>query len=95
MVVQWLQSLRRLAYRRFSVCINAFYDSLQKSFGDRPRELKVSDFVDVIHALYIPYLSCFRADKHMCGVLHPLAQRFGTQIVASPAKLTAAFGIAI
>ncbi|MHC8304094.1 hypothetical protein [Pseudomonas sp. PB3P13] len=77
------------------ICINAFYDSLQKSFGERPRAMKSSDFVDVIHALYIPYVSYFRADKHMCGVLQPLAQRFGTKVVASPAKLTAALGVAL
>lgn len=77
------------------ICISAFYDSLQKSFGERPRAMKASDFVDVIHALYIPYVSYFRADKHMCVVLQPLAQRFGTQVVASPAKLTAALGVAL
>lgn len=77
------------------ICINAFYDSLQKSFGKQPRAMKASDFVDVIHALYIPYVSYFRADKHMCGVLQPIAQRYGTQIVASPAKLTAALGLAL
>ncbi|MEE4885984.1 hypothetical protein V2K05_18470 [Pseudomonas alliivorans] len=76
------------------VCINAFYDSLQKSFGEQPRAMKASDFVDVIHALYVPYVSYFRADKHMCGVLQLLAQRFGTQVVASPAKLTSALGVA-
>lgn len=77
------------------ICINAFYDSLQKSFGERPRAMKSSDFVDIIHALYIPYVSYFRADKHMCGVLQPLAQRFGTQVVASPGKLTAALGVTL
>lgn len=76
------------------ICINAFYDSLQKSFGEIPRAMKASDFVDVMHALYIPYVSYFRADKYMCGILQPLTQRCGTQIVSSPAKLTAALGIA-
>ncbi|ASN72586.1 hypothetical protein 9F4_10 [uncultured Caudovirales phage] len=76
------------------ICINAFFDSLQKSFGEIPRAMKASDFVDAIHALYIPYVSYFRADKHMCNILQPLAQHFGTQIVSSPAKLTAALGVA-
>ncbi|WP_240009487.1 MULTISPECIES: hypothetical protein [Pseudomonas] len=77
------------------ICINAFYNSLQKSFGEIPRAIKASDFVDVIHALYIPYVSYFRADKHMCGILQPLAQRYGTQVVASPAKLITALGVAL
>lgn len=69
------------------VCINAFYASLQKSLGENGRELKASDFVDLIHALFIPYVSYFRADRYMCGVLQPLAKDFGTEVVASPAAI--------
>ncbi|MGY4526838.1 hypothetical protein [Pseudomonas sp. TE21394] len=69
------------------VCINGIYNSLQNSLGVKGRALKGSDFVDIIHALYIPYVSFFRADRYMCGVLQPLATRFGTQVVESPAKL--------
>jgi hypothetical protein len=69
------------------VCLNGFYNSLQNSLGMKGRALKVSDFVDFIHALYIPYVSFFRADRYMCGVLQPLAARFGTQVLESPAKL--------
>ena len=29
------------------ICINAFYDSLQKSFGERPRAMRASEFVDI------------------------------------------------
>ncbi|WP_454868477.1 hypothetical protein [Pseudomonas farris] len=77
------------------ICVNTFYDSLKKSFGERPRAMKASDFVDVIHALYVPYVSYFRADNHMCSVIQPLAKRFGTQVLASPAKLTAALGVEV
>ncbi|WP_426780865.1 hypothetical protein [Pseudomonas syringae] len=77
------------------ICINAFYDSLQKSLGEKPRAMKASDFVDIIHALYIPYVSYFRADKHMCGILQPLALRFGTKVVASTEKLTAVLDVAL
>ncbi len=69
------------------VCINGFYNSLQNSLGKNGRPLKGSDFVDIIHALYIPYVSYFRADRYMCGVLQPLATRYGTRVVESPAKL--------
>ncbi|VVQ23777.1 hypothetical protein PS925_05377 [Pseudomonas fluorescens] len=76
------------------VCINTFYDSLQNSFKERPRVMKSSDFVDIIHALYIPYVSYFRADRYMCSVIQPLVPKhFGTQVVASPGKLLTALGI--
>lgn len=77
------------------ICISAFYDSLQNSFAERSRAMKASDFVDIIHALYIPYVSYFRADKYMCSILQPLANRFGTQVVASPAKLIAALEVEV
>lgn len=73
------------------VLINAFYNSFQNSLGANARVLKGSDFVDIIHALYIPYVSFFRADRYMCGVLQPLAKGFGTQVVESPGKLLQAF----
>lgn len=76
------------------VCINTFYNSLQNSFLESPRVIKASDFVDIIHALYTPYVSYFRADRYMCGVMQPLIPKcFGTKVVASPAKLIMALGI--
>lgn len=76
------------------VCMNTFYNSLQNSFVERPRVIKASDFVDVMHALYIPYVSYFRADRYMCGVIQPLiSKRSGTKVVASPAKLITELGI--
>ncbi|GFM81439.1 hypothetical protein PSCICN_21310 [Pseudomonas cichorii] len=75
------------------VCINAFYTSLHKSLGENGREPKASDFVDLIHALYIPYVSYFRADRYMCGVLQPLAEVFGTDVVASPAAIIEALEV--
>ncbi|MBL0841542.1 hypothetical protein JK348_04060 [Pseudomonas mediterranea] len=69
------------------VCVNAFYTSFHKSLGENGREPKASDFVDLIHALYIPYVSYFRADRYMCGVLQPLAEAYGTEVVATPAAI--------
>lgn len=74
------------------VCLNGFYNSLQNSLGIKGRPLKGSDFVDIIHALYIPYVSFFRADRYMCGVLQPFAVRVKTQVVDSPARLLQALG---
>ena len=75
------------------VCINAFYTSLHKSLGESGREPKVSDFVDLIHALYIPYVSYFRADRYMCCVLQPLAEALNTRVVASPAAIIEALEV--
>lgn len=75
------------------VCINTFYDSLQNTLAEHSRIMKASDFVDIIHALYVPYVSYFRADKYMCSVIQPISKRFGTQVLASPAKLITALGI--
>ena len=77
----------------FCICISSFYDSLQNSLAERPRAMKACDFVDIIHAMYISYVSYFRADKYMCSVIQPLTKRFGTQVVGSPAKLIAALGV--
>ncbi|PXX67555.1 hypothetical protein SAMN05660489_03177 [Pseudomonas sp. LAMO17WK12:I10] len=77
------------------ICINTFYDSLQNSLTERPRTMKASDFVDIIHALYVPYVSYFRADKYMCSVIQPLTKRFGVKVVASPTKLIAALGVQV
>lgn len=76
------------------VCINTFYNSLQNSLLEHSRVIKASDFVDIIHTLYIPYVSFFRADRYMCGVIQPLIpKRYATKVVASPAKLIMALGI--
>ncbi|WP_434601783.1 hypothetical protein J3P91_22345 [Pseudomonas sp. Z4-7] len=76
------------------VCINTFYDSLQNSFKECPRVMKASDFVDIIHAIYTPYVSYFRADRYMCSVIQPIVpKQFGTQVVASPGKLLTAMGV--
>lgn len=75
------------------VCINAFYTSFHKSLGENGRAPMASDFVDLIHALYIPYVSYFRADRYMCGVLQPLAKGFGTSVVASPAAIIEALEV--
>lgn len=70
-----------------STCLRGLYSSVRNSFGAGTRVMKQSDFVDVIHALYVPYVSYFRADGYMTNILHPLAKRFGTQVHSSTAAL--------
>jgi hypothetical protein len=70
-----------------STCLRGLYSSVRNSFGTGTRVMKHSDFVDVIHALYVPYVSFFRADAYMASILQPLAKRFGTQVHSSTGSL--------
>jgi len=70
-----------------STCLRGLYSSVRNSFGTGTRVMKHSDFVDVIHALYVPYVSFFRADAYMASILQPLAKRFGTQVHSSTSSL--------
>lgn len=74
-----------------STCLRGLYSSVRNSFGTGTRVMKQSDFGDVIHALYVPYVSYFRADGYMANILHPLAKRFGTQVHSSTGALIKAF----
>lgn len=68
-----------------SVCITSATDSMWNSLSAKPRKPKDSDFVDVMHALYAPYVDVFRADGYMAPIIAKAAQRYGTKVVG---KLT-------
>lgn len=68
-----------------SVCITSAVDSMLNSLSATPRKPKDSDFVDVMHALYAPYVDVFRADGYMAPIIAKAAQRYGTKVVG---KLT-------
>lgn len=58
---------------------------LKASTGLYPREPLPSDFVDVIHAGYVPYVDIFRADGFIANQVKSLANNYGTTVVG---KLT-------
>lgn len=73
----------------FAVCIRAMHSSLRDSVGKNAREPKASDFIDCIHALYVPYVDIFRADSYMSGHIAPLAAKHGTAVVQKLRNLPA------
>lgn len=48
-----------------SCLIGSSYSYILDSVGVSSRNLKDSDFIDVIHSMYAPYVSLFRADRYM------------------------------
>jgi hypothetical protein len=69
------------------VCVRTMYASLRQSFTHNGRQMKESDFVDAVHAMYIPYVSMFRADRHMASIISPLAKAYGTQVFSTIQEL--------
>ena len=48
-----------------SVCIRALHSAWGTAISKTPRQAKLSDFPDAIHAMYAPYMDVFRADSFM------------------------------
>lgn len=68
-----------------SVCITSAVDSMWNSLSATPRKPKDSDFVDVMHALYAPYVDVFRTDGYMAPIIAKASKPYGTKVVG---KLT-------
>jgi len=66
-----------------SICLRTLYSSVRNSFGENTRAMSRSDFVDALHAMYVPYVSFFRADRYMAHIIRPHAERFGTKVFGS------------
>lgn len=73
-----------------SVCITSAVDSMLNSLSATPRKPKDSDFIDVVHALYVPYVDVFRADGYMAPIIAKAAQRCGTKVVGKLTDLVGA-----
>lgn len=73
-----------------SVCITSAVDSMWNSLSATPRKPKDSDFIDVMHALYAPYVDVFRADGYMAPIIAKAAQRYGTKVVGKLTDLVGA-----
>ncbi|WLG92527.1 hypothetical protein [Pseudomonas cucumis] len=73
-----------------STFLRTLYSSVRNSFGKNPRAMSKSDFVDALHAMYVPYVSYFRADRYMAPIIRPHAQRFGTQVFGGVGELLTA-----
>ncbi|WP_372438015.1 hypothetical protein ACCM60_10615 [Pseudomonas chlororaphis subsp. aureofaciens] len=75
-----------------STCLRTLYSSVRNSFGENSRAMSHSDFVDALHATYVPYVSFFRADRYMTHIIRPHAERFGTKVLGSLDELVEAVG---
>jgi hypothetical protein len=75
-----------------SICLRTLYSSVRNSFGVNPRAMSHSDFVDALHAMYVPYVSFFRADRYMAHIIRPHAERFGTKVFGSLDELVDSVG---
>jgi hypothetical protein len=64
-----------------NVMLNAIYSVISDSILST-RQLKESDFVDVIHAAYSPYVDVFRADKYMATHVQSAVDMYGTKVVS-------------
>lgn len=60
-----------------------FSDHYKNSLLDNRRKLRRSDYGDINHGMYIPYVDIFRADKHMTERYKTIASEFDTEIVSS------------
>lgn len=78
-----------------TVCVTSAVDSMWNSLSANPRKPKESDFVDVIHALYTPYVDVFRTDGYMAPIIANAAKRYGTKVVGKLANLVATIELAL
>lgn len=67
-----------------NVMLNAYYAVFADSALTN-REVKSSDFADVVHAAYSPYVDIFRADRYMAPHIQTYVKKYGTRVVS---KLT-------
>jgi hypothetical protein len=64
-----------------NVAISTAVDSMWNSITERYREPKASDFADIVHSLYAPYVDVFRADAYMAPLIASTATHYGTKVV--------------
>jgi hypothetical protein len=65
----------------FSTSIRLLHSLTRHSVGKTARNLKESDWVDCIHAMYAPYVDVFRADKFMAPLIRQHVQKRGVTVV--------------
>ena len=78
-----------------SVGIRSLHSAWWTTTSRTPRQAKLSDFPDALHAMYAPYVDVFRADSFMAPYIAKLATKFGTTVVAKLADLSNAIQVAL
>jgi len=69
-----------------SVAVRSIHSAWRTVTLTQPRQAKLSDFPDAMHAAYAPYSDIYRADSFMAPYIAHQSSRFGTTVVP---KLTA------
>lgn len=64
-----------------SVGIRSLHTAWLGSTSQTPRQPRLSDFPDALHAIYAPYVDIFRADSFMAPHIAKYSRRYGTQVV--------------
>jgi hypothetical protein len=70
-----------------SVAVRSLHAASWASASQTPRQPKLSDFPDAMHATYAPYVDIFRADSFMAPHIAKFANRFQTRVVARLVEL--------
>lgn len=78
-----------------SVGIRSLHASWWTTTGQRPRQTRLSDFPDALHAMYAPYVDVFRADSFMAPFIAEPARKFGTTVVSKLTSLPSAIQSAL
>lgn len=78
-----------------SVGIRSLHSAWWSATGRTPRNAKLSDFPDALHAMYAPYVDIFRADSFMSPYIEKYANRFGTTVVSNLMELPSAVRVAL
>lgn len=67
-------------------------DIMKDALTARPRQLKRSDFLDAVHAMYAPYVDVFRADTYMATKIAPHVRTYGTTVVSRLEEMPSVLG---
>jgi len=77
-----------------NVAIRALYEVfVDAAVGNR--QFKTSDFVDIVHATYSPYVDIYRADKYMAPYISRVVAPYGTTVVSKLTQLPEAIQRAV
>lgn len=64
-----------------STAVRSVHSAWRTIASEKPRAPKPSDFTDLIHAAYAPYVDVFRADSFMAPHISRYASKWGTIVV--------------
>ena len=70
-----------------STMVRSLHSSLWDAVAAKPREPLESDFVDAVHAIYVPYVDVFRADRYMAPHIRREAKKRETLVVSRLVEL--------